>query len=290
MTSEQVVDLVQAIAWPLVVVAGLVVLRPVLPGLAGEMGRRATKISVFQIAVELAPAGTSGDTRPAAVAVMGAPVVGPSLLPALVAELQKRESADYMVIDLLEDQGWLTSRLFLWADLLPRTRSLRCFVFVTPVDGKRFVALASARDVRWALAMRYPWLEEIYSAAYADAVATSGNVMGRDRIGLDWQAAQKIAMNFVDRVQIHEQPTEHGEQWVQLGEKWEHGEWISPGAAEALLGEVLSREAAEKTLATDDDALAIQVSRASGRYVALVDADRRLVGVVDRGTAPRANA
>jgi hypothetical protein len=48
---------------------------------------------------------------------------------------------------------------------------------------------------------------------------------------------------------------------------------------------VLSREAAEKTLATDDEALAIQVSRASGRYVALVDSDRRLVGVVDRGQA-----
>jgi hypothetical protein len=49
---------------------------------------------------------------------------------------------------------------------------------------------------------------------------------------------------------------------------------------------VLFREAAVKTLATDDEALALQVGRASRRYVALVDADRRLVGVVDRGAAP----
>lgn len=283
MTSEQVVDLVQAIAWPLAAVIGLVLLRPFLPGLGRELGRRATKVSVFQIAVELAPAAPVEDRRPAAVALMGAPLFGPSLLPALVTELQKDEPADYMVIDLLEERGWLTTRLFLWADLLPRTRSLRCFVFVTPDAGKRFIGLAGAHDVRWALAKRYPWLEQTYSTAYAKAVADrAGNVMDGGRIGLDWQAAQQTALNFVNGLQVDELPTEHPDQWVQLGGKWEHAEWISPVTADALLGEVLSRQAAEKTLATDDEALATQVSRASGRYVALVDADRRLVGVADR--------
>jgi hypothetical protein len=147
MSFDQVVDLVQAVAWPLVALAALLVVRPMLPGVARDIGRRATKISVYSVAIELTPAVTpdDDDARPPAVALMGAPVRGPSLLGPLIEELQKREPADYMVIDLLEKEGWLTSRMFLWARILPVTRSLRCFAFVRPQDGiRRFVALAAA--------------------------------------------------------------------------------------------------------------------------------------------------
>jgi hypothetical protein len=117
----------------------------------------------------------------------------------------------------------------------PSNRSLRCFVFVTPVDGKRFVALASARDVRWALANRYPWLEQAYATAYAAAVETrSGNVMDSGRIELDWQAAQEVAMNFVWGVQVDKEPTEHSQRWVQLGDVGARGvdlSWFGGGIA-----------------------------------------------------------
>src|SRR2546425_10554185 len=127
MSFHDVLDLVRALAWPLVALAALVVLRHALPEIARDFARRATKIAVFEFAVELAPAAAPpGDARPPAVALLGAPVLGPSLLPALVAELEKTAPADYLVVDLLGERGWLTSRLFLWAELLGRTRSLRC--------------------------------------------------------------------------------------------------------------------------------------------------------------------
>jgi hypothetical protein len=283
MTFDDVVDLIGVIVWPLVAIVALIILRHVLPDVLRDLGRRAARISVFQFAVELAPAAVPGDARPPAVASFGSPIAGPSLLPALIAELKTTAPADYMLIDLLEEKGWLTSRLFLWAELLERTRGLRCFAFVRHVDGvRRFLGLGSAADVRWALGSRYPWLESEFSAAYAEAVAESaGKAMAEDRVALGPEVAVKVAEKFIARVR---QPTPgpSPDEWVQLTDAWEHARWIDGKRLDSLFGDLLDHSYAEKTLRTTQAEVAAQILNGRGAFVAVVDADRRLLGVADR--------
>jgi hypothetical protein len=106
--------------------------------------------------------------------------------------------------------------------------------------------------------------------------------MDGTRVGLDSDVAMTVAEAFILSVQF-DPPADRPGEWVHIGGKLEHAEWIRPATVETVLGEVLSYEAAEKTLATDDEAVALQVGRATGQYVALVDSDRRLVGVATRG-------
>jgi hypothetical protein len=83
----------------------------------------------------------------------------PSGVPSLL-EMAKASPADYIVIDLREGQAWLTSRLYLFAVVLPPVLVLRSLVFVGargPVP-RYFLGLTSPESVARALERRYPWL------------------------------------------------------------------------------------------------------------------------------------
>ena len=60
------------------------------------------------------------------------------------------------------------SRLFVFAEMLPRLRGLRCFVFVERAGTirRRLVGIARAEKVRWALASQFPWLEQALMHEY----------------------------------------------------------------------------------------------------------------------------
>jgi hypothetical protein len=70
-------------------------------------------------------------------------------------------NADFSLVALGIGEEWLTSRLFIAAVMMERMRDVKVFVFVdrSPTTERRFVAVASVRHLRWALARRYPWLE-----------------------------------------------------------------------------------------------------------------------------------
>jgi hypothetical protein len=165
--------LIQAIAWPVVVLVALILLRPALQDVLRNLGGRVAKISFLRVSIELATvpefkttweAPELGDVRqPTPAALFDTPS-----LP-LLEELIGGKGFDYAVVDLGGGHEWLSSRLFVFAEMLPRLRGLRCFVFVESVGTKsrRLIGLTLPEAVRWRLAQRYPWLELALERAYA---------------------------------------------------------------------------------------------------------------------------
>jgi len=96
----------------------------------------------------------------------------------MLEQVQIGAPADYAVIGLGEGKEWLTSRLYIAAVMMERMRGLQTFVMVEQcaTADRRFVAVASVRQLRWALARRYPWLEAAWTRASISVFPAYGPV------------------------------------------------------------------------------------------------------------------
>jgi hypothetical protein len=192
-----------------------------------------------------------------------------------------------MIIHLFtQNEGWLASRLFLWADLLRRTRGLECFVLVRGDRGSnRFIGVAETEQVRNALAARFPWFEQQLAKAYAGAVAQMpSSAIAEDR--LDPQVAETTAYAFIEGIRRPlGEAVSHDAEWTTLSDAREHTTWVTPSSVRELLGDVLNTDAVRVWQAPESGVDGASVLRASGRFVAVADRSRHFVGVVDRQAA-----
>jgi hypothetical protein len=305
------IQVVTALAWPVVVVIALFALRPALNGFLQGLGSRVTKLSVFKVELELA-AATRAEPSPTLEDIRTAPQAAPiaDSSRALFQHVQDATPADYAVIALGTGDEWLTSRLYIAATLLERMRGVRCLVFLETRDGNsgRFLALAAPTTVRWALAHRYPWLEIAYRRASAIAlpvssppllphpqwVAAGQPVVTSDRGTLDPNHAQWLAREFVQVLQqpvpppppagLYSPPPSaiHDPEWVTLAGYRERANWVTPG----VLAEFLPPRAFQAWMPEMRDAPRAKRTRAvlrrEGAFVALLDEDRRFLQLVDR--------
>jgi len=128
-----VVEIVKALAWPIVAAFALYLLRRPLVELVGQLARRARKVSVFEVAVELAtlpelqPPWSVGDVD---VRRLSSSQIFDSASQTLFQEIMKPAQADYAIVDLRSGQAWLTSRLFIFSLVLGEVTGLRAFVFL----------------------------------------------------------------------------------------------------------------------------------------------------------------
>ena len=85
----------------------------------------------------------------------------------MLEQVQSTKPADFAIIALEAGEAWLTSRLYIAAVMMERMRGTQVFVFVerTASTERRLLAVASVRQLRWALARRYPWLEAAFVRA-----------------------------------------------------------------------------------------------------------------------------
>jgi hypothetical protein len=165
-------QLVQALAWPLVVLGILVIYRKPLGEFLIEFGRRVSKFSVYQISVELAPTKQAFPI-PAEYGGLNSHYFY-STADEMIDLFELNGTAyDYAVFDLGDGRNWLTSRLFIFAMMLERMSEIRCCVFLESSGAveKQFVCTASPNAVRWALAQQYSWLEVAYAQVYAQVYA-----------------------------------------------------------------------------------------------------------------------
>jgi IPT/TIG domain len=172
-------SLLRAITWPVIVVIAFFVFRRPLGELVLVLGRRAHKFSFGGLSLQLAevseakPLSLDAEIRQLDTGAI--PQSGSTGISELIAELQRGQKHDYIVIDLGSESSprWLTSRLYLLTFLISFLHQPKCLVFVHTVGGvtKRFLGKASPDSVRWGLARKYPWLESASSAAYALVVA-----------------------------------------------------------------------------------------------------------------------
>jgi hypothetical protein len=309
--SNNAVDLVSAIAWPLVVLVAVILLRRQLGALLDTVGKRATKVSIFQFAVELATVPQlapswkvpGGDVRQLTRAD-----VFDSATMTLFEELGTAGASDYIVVDLGRGMQWLSSRLYIFAVILQRMRGLRSVV-VTATKGEEtgvFIGEAEPDRVRWALAMAYPWLETAFARAYAQtapgASAPGTRFVVSQEGALEPWAANNLVRAFLTEIQFPRigppSPADPAvgvapgpPEWIELprlqpGDPpvWERAAWLTVALLEQIVGSAdLGRDSAfvdSPDVPPDERVKAI--ARRSGQFVALVGVSDRFLGLADR--------
>lgn len=163
------VALVGALAWPVAAIVMAFAFRKPLGDFLGGLAARVTKLSAFKVELELAAVPSAAisplldDIRSATT-----PAAINDSTRLMIEQAQSTLPADFALINLGSGEEWLTSRLFIAAVMLERMRGVQVLVFLenTPATTRRFVAVASLKQVRWLLAQQFPWLEAAWARAY----------------------------------------------------------------------------------------------------------------------------
>ncbi len=162
------VELVKALAWPVVALVMAFTFRRPIAAFVSALGSRITKLSMFKVELELVPASPAtvtpllDDIRTAT-----NPATINDSTHRMLVDVQAGAPADYALVSLGDGGEWLTSRLYVATVMLERMRGVKVVVFVeqTPASPQRFVAVVPVGQLRWAMAQRYPWLEAAWTRA-----------------------------------------------------------------------------------------------------------------------------
>jgi hypothetical protein len=174
---QDIVSLLQALAWPAVVVVVVLSFRKELPKLVQALGGRISGLSAVGISFEFAAAEPAPDTLHLLDQIKEPSSTGPpppSGVKSLLELANSSPRADYLIIDLREGRSWLTSRLYLFSVVLPSVLGVRCFVFVGTNERvpRSFLGLSSPESVARALETRYTWLRKAMVQAQLQALIT----------------------------------------------------------------------------------------------------------------------
>ena len=167
---DRVTEAMKTLAWPLFALGAALLFRKPIREVAGGLSTRVTRLSVFNVQLELLPAAA-----PAASPLLDDIRTGTTWAAvndssrSMLEQVQSQAPADFAEINLGTGDEWLASRLYIAAVMLDRMRGVKVFVFVerTPATARRFVAVVPVRQLRWALGRRYPWFESAFLGAYA---------------------------------------------------------------------------------------------------------------------------
>jgi len=321
----RLVDFARVAVWPAVTSLALLVLRKPLGRLLEGIGQRATKISAFKIDLELA---AIQHTRAvvldsSALKTVNTMTVNDSYVKTLFEEIIKAgPDSDYAVVDLGSGGEWLTSRLFIFAEMLDRMRGVRRFVFLeTAGVPRRFLGVAELDRVRWALARKQPWLEAALAKAYAgifpiSIVGQPGAVLdvnlttkayihslnGR----LDENAARSVIQSFIQFIQTNNQPgpgtppssitrpygAPEAPQWFSINNAapWECARWIDASMIEDCLRDELTKSCFLDSPYMRPGERIEAILKCEGPFVAVVSDGKRFTGLVDRQALLEATA
>lgn len=287
MTWTEAIALIEILAWPVVTVIAVLLLRAKLPLLLG----RTKKVAALGVELELHAAkefsptwstSSLGDVRQAAAAEEFS-----STAMSLMEEFRGEGSYDYAVVNLGEGKSWLTSRLFIFSIMLQRMRGLGCWVFIRPDEGSRRIYLghASPHETRWALARRFPWLELAYSSSCANQ--DSYEITSLQGALEPWAATQ-VVQSFLSHIQSAD-PPQRGEEdeWIKLPKRqgndtWERAHWISTKSVSSVIGSALRSSSVFGDWNTLGDEQRKKLLRSQGDFVALLGDGWTFNGLVDR--------
>lgn len=286
-----------AFLWPLIVLIVLLAYRSTIPVLVEGLTSRIKKLEFAGVSVELAVATPfvpewSGspaalDLRHKATAIQ----VNDSTARTFLTQLTDEGTGDYAEINLGTGGEWLTSRLFIMAILFAQMKGIDSFVFVETSGAvrRRFLGWAEPARIRWALAKRYPWLEQAYADAYTTVISQRNAVIisRNGRLGFPYapdDAGIQLLQEFLQRVQQQTvyppSPLGDPDEWIVVDAATttqEHAHWVSAELLKRILGEdchtatVFSGELRSKGTRGQLKALL----PVPGPFVAVVDNDRR---------------
>jgi hypothetical protein len=296
-----VVEVIKALAWPIVAAFALYLLRRPLVELVAQVARRARKLSVFEVSVELAvlpelqPSWSVGSADPRR---LSSSQIFDSASQTLFQELVKPTHAEYAIVDLRSGNAWLTSRLFVFALILGEVSGLRAFVFLESVAGnrRRFLGVATPANVRRALGRRYPWLEESFAKALithypkqaeptTPLTSKFSNQLSPFTAAEPWNISNFVR-KFIEELQrTIDPPANESKSYLEIETQpktWERTHWIDGERLERDLVGSLEYSWVEESPDSPRSTVAEAVIRRNASFVALVDSDRRFISLVDR--------
>ena len=178
MSISEAVRLLEVTAWPIVVLITVILFRRYIPKVLEALSARVSRVTAGGLVIlDFAAAQPAPETlrvleeirEPTSVKLPPR-----SEVKSLLELARTSPPAEYIVVDLRGGQAWLTSRLYLFATVLPAVLGLRCFVFVSTRDGtpKYFFGLVSPQSVVRDLERHQPWLRRASVEAHLKAIAT----------------------------------------------------------------------------------------------------------------------
>lgn len=179
-TFSDTITLIQALAWPLVVLVIVLAYRRELPALVRGLLSRVSRISFATLSVDVSLSSMEPDAFAGLRAVddrVAAEVPFDSAT-GLFFFVQSGSPVDSVVVDLSAPGGWLTSRIYLLCALAPVLRGVRCVVFVeTHHRRPRFIGLSSPDAVQRALGARCDWFPKALADAQFDKQKAAGPLL-----------------------------------------------------------------------------------------------------------------
>ncbi len=225
---KPITDLINALSWPVVAVVFLLAFRKPLAALIAGLSGRVTKLSAFQISIELValPAPPSPWSDPkiykASEMTNGGEVTSTTFMD-LFTKIKTETPWDYLIVDIKDGHFWFISRVFIFTVFLQAMRGMKCVVFVESKGDRHhhLIGLASPDAVRATLSEKYSWLEQALSNAMIQYHTTFLNP------SIDPSTAGNIIQSFLQGQQMR-QPQQPDDKWTQLGSQplWEHTEWL----------------------------------------------------------------
>lgn len=292
-----------AIVWPAIVLIVLLAYRSQVPAVFGGFASRINKLEFAGFSLELAQAKPFIPNWPAASAApdlrhqAAAVIINDSYRETFLTQLNDAGTGDFAEINLGRGTEWLTSRLFIMAILFARMKGLRCFVFVETTDlvRKKFVGWAEPEKIRWALAQRFPWLEQAFADAYSQQLGPPAGtviVSNEGRLAVagrpnDAMAAIELLRGFLERVQQQIPLAQPGVPpvlpstapgWIEIGNNTqERASWLTAEELELILGGDLHRGSVRSSdlKAADSAAQTKAILSLSGPFVPVVADDGR---------------
>jgi|SRR5882724_7289892 len=312
MSISPTVELVKALGWPVVALLIAAAFRGPISVFVSALGSRITKFSLFKVELELVPA-TAASSMPLLddirTATNSAAISDSTRR--MLEQVQSGTPADFAEVAIGDGEEWLTSRLYIAAVMMERMRNAKVFVFVerVPTTERRFVAVASVRQLRWALARRYPWFEAAWARilqsvfpltlpANAPALPPGAQwpidprtvsllqpVIQSDTGAFEpWQARQLVS-GFIDSLQrqVPAAPEPNANEWITLsGATQERATWVT----RELLASLLAKDAFDAWANALRDVprgrRTRAVLRCAAPFVALVESDREFIRLANR--------
>lgn len=304
-------ELILGIVWPAVVLVLLLRYEQPLSKFIAELGQRVTKLSAFEVSVELAalPVSPSPWTDPniSKSAEMRGGEVDSTTLMILFDRIKTEERSAYLIVDVKDGHFWFVSRLFIFSVFLWTMRDLKCVVFVQSSLFHRqcLLGVASPDALCSSLKQGFPWMERALNNAIAQYPPsflapelpshTAGNMVrafieDRDmRVQVDPnELAKTPARSSASGAQLPTDPIKSNE-WLQLGEQhiWEHTHWldfeISP-VSEAVTKSFYEHDSSHY-METQDGFSEERIRQLLARkapYIAVVNSQNEFMYLLDR--------
>jgi len=276
------------LAWPIVAVFALFLFRKALTSFLDTVARRATKFSIGALGIDLPTMNEAqlGDDLLTFRTADPFMVVGSSAKRTLFEMFQQPGTFEFVSINLGRGDSWVSSRLYIFAVMLQRMKSLRCIVFVGPgpETESQFLGATTPEAVRWSLARLQPWLEVAYVQAYQSALLLVTNapepVIKSERGAIDPQTAEEIVKNFLQNVRpLPTPPTINTSEWVRVGSELEHATKLSGQYLEAELGHILWKDTVRSSETKKE---AKSLLRCTAPFVAKIKRNGEFVALIDR--------